>query len=119
MPGLLVVLGAKPPARPTTIYNSTYAVARVSPFSPAAAWYFPFYLYFVFALYERKNEIQKKMKYHCARSHLGHRVSPIMLSPCRRRITQRGFGPLQHWIATGLQCIDGRIVQRHAYVRQH
>jgi hypothetical protein len=43
--------------------NTTYAVARVSAFSPAAAWYFLFYLYFVFARYERRNEIQKKKKY--------------------------------------------------------
>jgi hypothetical protein len=37
-------------------------VARVSAFSPAAAWYFLFFQYFVFALYERKNEIHKKKR---------------------------------------------------------
>lgn len=42
--------------------DRTYAVARISAFSPAAAWYFLLYLYFVFALVERKNEIQKKKK---------------------------------------------------------
>jgi hypothetical protein len=33
---------------------------RGNALEPAAAWYFPFYMYFVFALYERKNEIQNE-----------------------------------------------------------
>jgi hypothetical protein len=37
---------------------------------PAAAWYFLFYLYFFFALYERKKEIQMEIKYRRERSHL-------------------------------------------------
>jgi len=58
--------------------DRTYAVARVSAFSPAAAWYFLLYLYFVFALYERKNEIQKKKKYRSAEGSIGNCVSPII-----------------------------------------
>jgi hypothetical protein len=46
---------------------------------PAAAWYLPFYLYFVFALCEGKNEIQKKMKYRCERSHLGYGGTPVII----------------------------------------
>jgi hypothetical protein len=38
----------------------SYAVPHTNTFSPAAAWYLPFYLCFVFALAERKNETQKK-----------------------------------------------------------
>jgi hypothetical protein len=57
--------------------HRTYAVPQANAFLPAAARYLPFYLYFVFALYEGKNEIQKKMKYRCERSHLGYRVSPV------------------------------------------
>jgi hypothetical protein len=37
-------------------------VLRLNAFSPAAAWYFPFYLFFVFSLCERKNEKQKEDK---------------------------------------------------------
>src|SRR6266496_5634000 len=37
---------------------------------------YPLYLWFVFALAERKNEPQKKMKYRCERSYLVHRVIP-------------------------------------------
>ena len=44
---------------------------------PAAAWYVPWYLWFVFALAERKNEPQKKIKYHCERAHTRHRVSRV------------------------------------------
>src|SRR5438045_390509 len=40
--------------------NTRYAVAASSWYLPAAAWYVPFHLYFVFALAERKNEIQKE-----------------------------------------------------------
>src|SRR5215213_4110873 len=42
--------------------SRTYAVPYTNAFSPAAAWYVPLYLYFGFALYERKTEIQKKMQ---------------------------------------------------------
>jgi ERCC4-type nuclease len=57
--------------------DRTYAVSHTNAFSPAlrpfgklrasssrelAAWYVPLYLYFGFALYERKTEMQKKMK---------------------------------------------------------
>jgi hypothetical protein len=38
----------------------SYAVSHTNAFSPAAAWYLPFYLCFVFALCERKNETQKE-----------------------------------------------------------
>src|SRR5262249_49193157 len=34
-------------------------------------------LYFIFSLAERKNEIQKKIKYCCERSHLAYRRSPV------------------------------------------
>jgi hypothetical protein len=47
--------------------DRTYAVPQANAFLPAAAWYLLFYLYFVFALAERKNEIQKKMKYRKSR----------------------------------------------------
>jgi len=36
------------------------------------------YLCFIFALCERKNETQKKMKHRCERSHLGYRASPVI-----------------------------------------
>ncbi len=55
----------------------TYAVPHANAFLPAAAWYLPFYLCFVFALAERKNETQKKMKYRCERSHLGYCVTRV------------------------------------------
>jgi len=42
--------------------STTYAVALSNTTLPAAAWYSLFYLYFVFALAERKNEIQKEGK---------------------------------------------------------
>jgi len=35
------------------------------------------YLYFGFALGERKTEVQTKMKYRCKRSLLSKRVSPV------------------------------------------
>jgi hypothetical protein len=38
--------------------NKTYAVPHANALEPAAAWYFSFYLCFVFALCERKNETQ-------------------------------------------------------------
>ena len=38
----------------------TYAVPHTNAFKPAEARYFSLYLYFVFALCKRKNEIQKK-----------------------------------------------------------
>src|SRR5215207_4601089 len=47
-------------------YFTTYVVPHSNAFSPAAAWYFLFYLYLVFALYERKNQIQKKITYRSA-----------------------------------------------------
>jgi hypothetical protein len=56
----------------------TYAVPHINVFSPAAAWYLPFYLYFFFALCQRKKEIQKKLKYRCERSHLGYRVTRVI-----------------------------------------
>ena len=37
-----------------------YAVSHANAFEPAAAWYFWYYLCFVFALAERKNETQEK-----------------------------------------------------------
>jgi hypothetical protein len=46
----------------TRVNYTTYAVALSNTHLPAAAWYFLFYLYFVFALCERKDEIQKKEK---------------------------------------------------------
>jgi hypothetical protein len=46
--------------------DRTYAVPRVNAFSPAAAWCFPLYLCFFFALYDRKNETQKKIKHRSA-----------------------------------------------------
>ena len=57
-------------------------------FSPAAAWYLPFYLCFVFALCERKNETQKKMKYRCERSHLSYRVTRVIDSGCTLKAQQ-------------------------------
>ena len=45
---------------------TTYAVICSGATQPAAARYFLFYLYIVFALCERKNDIQKKDKYRCA-----------------------------------------------------
>jgi len=42
----------------------TYAVPHTNAFKPAAARYFSLYLCFVFALYKRKNETQKKIKHH-------------------------------------------------------
>jgi hypothetical protein len=40
------------------------------------------YLYFVFALYERKNEIQKKIKYRSAEGKIADCVSPV-INDCR------------------------------------
>jgi len=40
------------------------AVPPTNAFKPAAARYFSLYLCFVFALYKRKNETQKKIKHH-------------------------------------------------------
>jgi hypothetical protein len=49
----------------------TGAVSVSAPILPAAAWYFPFYLYAQghpgFALVERKTETQKKIKYRSAK----------------------------------------------------
>jgi hypothetical protein len=44
--------------------NRTYAVPHTNAFLPAAAWYLPFYLCFLFALCERKKETQKNAKDH-------------------------------------------------------
>src|SRR5205823_3964969 len=44
----------------TSLNSTSYAVPHTNAFSPAAAWYLPFYLCFVFALAERKNETQKE-----------------------------------------------------------
>src|SRR5580765_5477703 len=44
-----------PGRRDVSCYTS-YAVPHTNAVSPAAAWYFPFYQCFVFALAERKNE---------------------------------------------------------------
>src|SRR5215207_1303137 len=46
--------------------------------SPAAVRCFPLYLYFVFALAERKNEIQKEGKAPLRMTTFGHCVSPVM-----------------------------------------
>ena len=54
---------------------TTYVVALSNTTMPAAAWYFLFYLYFVFALAERKNEIQKEGKVPLRTPHVGHRVT--------------------------------------------
>src|ERR1043166_7640768 len=54
-----------------------YAVLAHKHLSPAAARYLLFYLYFVFSLAERKNEIQKKIKYRCESSHLDYRLRPV------------------------------------------
>jgi hypothetical protein len=51
-------------------------VPRANAFWPAAAWHFPLYLCFVFALYERKNETQKNIKYHSAEGSIADCVSP-------------------------------------------
>src|SRR3954471_15628780 len=61
-----------------SLINRTYTVPHANAFLPAAAWYLPFYLCFVFALAERKNETQRKMKYRCERSNLGYCVSPVI-----------------------------------------
>jgi hypothetical protein len=45
-----------------------------------AAWYFSFYPYFVFALYERKNEIQKKIKYRSAEGSIADCVSRVNMT---------------------------------------
>jgi len=42
---------------------TSYAVPHSNTFKPAAAWCFPFYLCFGFALVERKNRNTKKIKY--------------------------------------------------------
>jgi hypothetical protein len=52
-------------------------VPHANRFLPAAAWYLRFYLYFVFALCERKNEIQKKIKYRSAEGWIADCVSPV------------------------------------------
>jgi hypothetical protein len=39
-------------------------VPHANAFSPAAAWFLAFYLFFVFSLAERKSE-NKKKKYRC------------------------------------------------------
>jgi hypothetical protein len=52
--------------RVSRVDDTTYAVPHSNAFKPAAAWHSLSYLYFVFALYERKNEIQKKIKYRSA-----------------------------------------------------
>jgi hypothetical protein len=56
----------------------TYAVPHANRFLPAAAWYLRFYLYFVFALCEHKNEIQKKIKYRSAEGWIADCVSPVI-----------------------------------------
>jgi len=50
---------------------------RLNAFEPAAARCFPFYLCFIFALYERKNETQKKIKYRSAEGEMADCVSPV------------------------------------------
>jgi hypothetical protein len=40
---------------------TTYALLRASAFEPVAVWNFSFYLCFVFALVERKNEKGNKV----------------------------------------------------------
>jgi hypothetical protein len=40
--------------------DTSHAVALSNTTLPAAAWYFLFQLYFVFALAERKNKMQKE-----------------------------------------------------------
>jgi hypothetical protein len=46
--------------------DRTYAVPYANAFEPAAAWYFPLYLSFVFcARRAQKTKLKKKMKYRC------------------------------------------------------
>jgi hypothetical protein len=58
--------------------NRTYAVPRLNAFEPAAAWYFLFYLCFLFALVERKKETQKKIKYRSAEGEIADCVSRVI-----------------------------------------
>ena len=60
------------------VINRTYAVALSTAVLPAAAWYFPFQLLFVFALAERKNEQQKEDNVPLCMTTAGHRVSPVI-----------------------------------------
>ena len=61
------LVGAITRIAPTTtlIVDTSYAVALLNASLPAAAWYFQFYLYVVFALCERKTTYIQKEKYRC------------------------------------------------------
>jgi hypothetical protein len=48
-----------------SLINRTSAIAPSNAALPAAAWYLPFNLFFVFSLAERKSEKQKEEKYRC------------------------------------------------------
>jgi hypothetical protein len=67
-----------PGRRDVSCYTS-YAVPHTNAFSPAAAWYVPFDLCFVFALASAKTKHKRKVQYRCERSHLGYRVTRVML----------------------------------------
>jgi hypothetical protein len=62
----------------TLLVYTSYAVALANTTLPAAAWYSLFYLYFVFALCECKNEIQKEGKVPLRKPHVGHRVTGVV-----------------------------------------
>jgi hypothetical protein len=51
---------------------------RQTPFGLRQYGTFQFIRISIFALYERKNEIQKKTKHRCERSLLGNSVSPVI-----------------------------------------
>jgi len=57
--------GFAAPRRYTPIIHTSYAVALYNAVLPAAARCFQFYLYVVFALAERKNDIRTEGKYRC------------------------------------------------------
>jgi hypothetical protein len=59
---------------------------RLNAFEPAAAWYFPLYLCFIFALYERKNETQKKIKYRSAEGQIADCISPVSQTPLNSKL---------------------------------
>jgi hypothetical protein len=71
-------------------------VPHANRFLPAAAWYLRFYLYFVFALCERKNEIQKKIKYRSAEGWIADCVSPVIKRSDRMAVIPATLTPLKN-----------------------
>jgi hypothetical protein len=74
-----------------SVNDRSYAVPFINAFSPAAAWYFPLYLCFDFALSERKIETQKKIKYRSAEGKNADCVSPV------NELSHRGHRGFRAW----------------------